>query len=273
MRRKGCYAGCSAFTPGNVAEGPVRRFAAYAAHAAPHAAFLVAFLAAAALWPSPAMAQPGPLVGEGNRLGAGWRVAGLPGQKAPLTRYTVAEVDGRPAVRLEAVASYGNLVFDLPGQGAPQRLRWSWRMERPNAAVDLARKEGDDAAAKVCLAFDLPLEQVPFFERQLLRLARSQASEKLPAATLCWVWGHAEARESVLPNPYSRRVRVIVLRNRDDAPGRWFDEERDVAADWRRTFGDESAQLPPLLAAIVAADADNTGVTSLAQVAGLRFAP
>lgn len=220
-----------------------------------------------------AVAQPGPLVSGAGTLGTGWRVAGLPQQKMPMTRITATAVEGRAAVRLQAEASYGNLVFDLPGARAPERLRWSWRLERANAAVDLARKAGDDAAAKVCLAFDLPLERVPFMERQLLRVARNQTGEPLPAATLCWVWGHAEARGALLPNPYSGRVRVIVLRNRDDALARWFDEERDVAADWRRAFGEESAEVPPLVAAIVGADADNTGAHSVADVAGLRFAP
>lgn len=221
-----------------------------------------------------AAAQPGPLaLADGTLLGAGWRVAGLPQQRMPLTRFTPGAVEGRAAVRLQAEASYGNLVFDLPGQRAPQRLRWSWRLERANPAVDLASKAGDDAAAKVCLAFDLPLARVPFMERQLLRMARSKTGEALPAATLCWVWGHAEAREALLPNPYSARVRFIVLRNRDDATERWFDEERDVAADWRRAFGDESADVPPLQAVIVGADADNTGGRSVAYVAGLRFAP
>jgi hypothetical protein len=220
-----------------------------------------------------ARAQPGPLVTADGALGASWRVVGWPNQKPPPTRYTAATVEGRPAVRLEASASYGNLVADLPGQRAPERLRWTWRIERPNAAVDLAQKSGDDAAAKVCLGFDLPLANVPFMERQLLRLARSRSPEPLPAATLCWVWGHAEAKEALLPNPYSRRVRVIVLRNQADAAERWFDEDRDVAADWKRAFGDESAEVPPLGAVIVAADADNTGRSSVAYVAGLRFAP
>jgi hypothetical protein len=240
------------------------------------------------------LAQPAPLVGADQALGAGWRVVGLPQQGVPLTRYSAASIDGRAAVRLQATASYGNLVFDLPGQPAPQRLRWSWRLERPNTSIDLTQKSGDDAPAKVCLSFDLPLDRVPFMERQLLRLARSKTGEALPAATLCWVWGHAEAHEALIANPYSRRLRVIVLRNQGDvaaatgtsaasaasaassasgSSGRWFDEERDVAADWKRAFGDESAAVPPLLAVIVAADADNTGQSSLAYVAGLRFAP
>ncbi len=224
----------------------------------------------------PATAGPGLLVGPDGALGAGWRVAGLPGQKMPLTRYAAERIDGRDALRLQADASYGNVVLDLAPRPPPRRLRWSWRVERPNPAADLTQKSGDDAAAKVCLAFDLPLERVPFVERQLLRLARSRSGEALPAATLCWVWGRAEAPGSVVPNAYTRRVRFIVLRGQGDAGGRWFDEQRDVEADLRRAFGDEIAPgmpLPPLIGVLVAADADNTGASTLAHVAGLWFEP
>jgi hypothetical protein len=250
-----------------------RLISGWRAGAAAAAALMVSMAPTSLSGALAAQPVPGPLVTADGTLGPGWRVAGLPQQKMPMTRFAAATVEGRAAVRLRAEASYGNLVFDLAGQRAPRTLRWSWRLEAANPAVDLARKAGDDAAAKVCLAFDLPLQQVPFMERQLLRVARSQTGENLPAATLCWVWGHAEPSGALIENPYSRRVRVIVLRNRDDAMNRWFDEERDVAADWARAFGDESAELPPLQAAIVGADADNTGGRSVAYVAGLRFAP
>lgn len=213
---------------------------------------------------------------QAGALHPAWRVAGLPQQKPPLTRYTAVPVDGVEALQLDARASYGNLVLDLPGREAPARIAWRWRVEQPNLALDLARKTGDDSPAKVCLAFDLPLSAAPFVERQLLRLARATSGEPLPAATLCWVWGHAEPVGAVLDNAYTRRVRMIVLRGQGDAPGRWFDEQRDVAADFRRAFGDEwsdPARLPPLAALIVGADADNTGAASRAYVAGLRVEP
>ena len=70
-----------------------------------------------------------------------------------------------------------------------------------------------------------------------------------------------------------RRVRTIVLRNGSDAPGHWQRESRDVAADFLRAFGDESATVPPLTAVIVAGDADNTGARSVTHVANLSFAP
>ena len=222
--------------------------------------------------PTQAPLQLPPLV-AGNTLGAGWQVANLPEQKPPVTRYSAETVGERAALRLDAQASYGNLLHALPGVAAPARLQWAWRVKQPNPGTDLRGKPGDDVAAKVCLSFDLPLAQVPFGERTLLRLARSRTGQNLPAATLCWVWGGPEAAGSFIDNAFSRRVRYVVLRTVADASGVWFEESRDIAADFRRAFGDEAQQLPPLTAVLVGADADNTGATSVAYITALRFAP
>jgi hypothetical protein len=90
---------------------------------------------------------------------------------------------------------------------------------------------------------------------------------------LCWVWGGREPRVSFVDNDFTRRVRYVVLRNAADPAGTWFDESRDVAADFQRTFGDESAVLPPVIAVLVGGDADNTGMHSIAHVGSLRFEP
>ena len=205
-------------------------------------------------------------------LGAGWQLLTLPKQKPPVTVFTADRTLGRPALRMEAAASYGHMAHPLTG-AAPATISWSWRVEKSSAAIDLRSKAGDDSPAKVCLSFDLPLSQVPFFERELLRIARRTTTVPLPAATLCWVWGHAEAAGSVVVNPYTQRVRSIVLRGQRDALGQWFDETRDVAADFRAAFGDESQAVPPVSAVLVGADTDNTGAQTLGYVAGLRLLP
>jgi Protein of unknown function (DUF3047) len=227
------------------------------------AASLLLAGAAAAL--APLLAGPA----DAPQLAPGWRVATLPRQTLPVTRFTAE----RGAVRIDAADSYGNLVFDLALAEAPRRLRWSWRVQRPNGAADLRSKSGDDAPAKVCLSFDLPLEQLPFGERTRLRFFRASAGEHLPAATLCWVWGRTEARETLLDSPYTRRVRYIVVRNAADGGDGWHDETRDVAADFLRAFGDEAQTLPPLVAVLIGGDADNTHQQTQAHVAELRFEP
>lgn len=213
-----------------------------------------------------------PLV-DGSRLGNGWRVATLPQQKPPVTRFVPERVQGREALRVEADASYGNLVYGFARPPVPATLAWSWRVQAPAPVNDLRSKAGDDTAVKVCMSFDLPLDQVPFWERQTLRMARARSGEALPAATLCWVWGGSDPPGTVIANPYSRRVRYIVLRTATEATDTWFDERRDVAADFQRAFGDEAPQMPPLVAVIVSGDADNTGGHSVAFVADLRLEP
>ncbi len=219
----------------------------------------------------PAAGPLPPLVAAG-KIGAGWQVANLPDQKPPPTRYSAETAGDRPALRMEAQASYGNLLHALPGVAAPARLAWSWRVAEPNPGTALRSKAGDDVAAKVCLSFDAPLSSVPFGERTLLRIARARTGQELPAATLCWVWGGPEAAGSVVDNAFSRRVRYVVLRNSADVGERWFDESRDIAADFQRAFGDEVPSLPPLVAVLVGADADNTGGRSVAHITALRFA-
>ena len=249
---------------------------------APAARRAVFCLAAAALGSGVAVAQPQPLIrpltGAGAAPGelppAPWAVALLPGQTIPATQFGLAQMDGRTVLRIAAAGSYGNLVHPLPGLPGQGQLSWRWRVDALNTAADLRRREGDDSSLKLCVLFDLPLAQVPFVERQLLRVARSRSATPLPAATVCYVWDAQLPEGTRLDNAYSRRVRYLILRSRPASAGQWFAERRDVAADFRLLFGDESPhQVPPLLAIAVGADGDNTGGRSLAHLADLTLTP
>ena len=256
---------------------PVDPAAGLAAHLRPRAARRAVVLgararaaAAPALGAAPAQAELAALAGPGAQPPAPWRVAGLPQQTLPLTRFELVDLDGRRALRIASDGSYGNLVHPVRSGSV---LAWQWRLDRPLAAADLRRQAGDDAALKVCALFDLPLAALPFWERQKMRLARSLSGEPLPAATLCYVWDPALPAGSVLPNAYTPRLRWMVLQGQGSALGQWQAERRDLRADVVRAFGDEARPLPPLLAIAVGADADNTGGQALGHVADLVLAP
>lgn len=220
---------------------------------------------------APVLAGPALLSEGALDIAPGWRVVGLPEQRQPLTRYRADAVNGRRALRLDADASYGNLVRTL-APPPPRQLRWAWRAEQASAAIALHTKAGDDSPARVCVSFDWPNARVPFIERQLLRWARWRSGQPLPGATLCWAWGGSEPVGSLVENPYTRRVRTIVLRNASHSGAAWFDEQRDVEADLRRAFGDElpaGSPVPAATALIIAADADNTASRSTAWISGL----
>jgi hypothetical protein len=216
-----------------------------------------------------------PIVGAQTAPLPPWRLATLPRQQLPVTRFGVGDVEGERALRVEAHGSYGNLVADLPP--APPRtsglLAWRWRVDEPNRAADLRQRRTDDTTVKVCVLFDQPLARLPFDEALLMRLARQRTGEALPAATVCYVWDAREPADTVIDNPYSRRVRYLVLRGAESPVGAWLDERRDLAADFLRLFGDEARDVPRVLAVAVGADADNTGGHSLAHLARITLAP
>lgn len=206
---------------------------------------------------------------------APWRVVGLPRSNKPLTRFDITAIDGQSVLRVQTDRSYANLVHQLPDLVlAPgTQLHWRWRLEQPLLDTDLRRRDGDDSALKVCLLFDMPLARLGLVERSVLRAARSLSGEHLPSATLCYVWDSTLAPGTLLHNAFSQRLRMMVVDSGEQQLGQWVTHTRDLAADFQRAFGEESATLPPLQAVLVGADADNTGGRSLGYVGDVTLSP
>lgn len=204
---------------------------------------------------------------------APWHVAGLPRQTKPFTAFSVVDLDGHRALKVDADQSYGNLVYPLAIAHPTFRLEWNWRVENLVDAVDLRTRQGDDTALKVCVSFDLPLERISFVERQLLKVARGQSDVPVPAATVCYVWDAHLAVGTALDSPFTHRLRYKVLQSGTAHLHQWTAEKRDVAADFLELFGNESAEVPPVVDIAVGADADNTHGHSVAHVADLVIQP
>ncbi len=204
---------------------------------------------------------------------APWHVVGLPNQTKPFTRFAVVEIDGKTALKVEAESSYGNLVHPLNLPAARQHLSWRWRVDQPLESADLTTKAGDDTALKVCVSFDLPLEKVPFVERTLLRAARLNSTEPIPAATVCYVWDAHLPQGRDIDSAFTHRLRYKILESGPAKLHQWANEKRDVAADFLELFGNESQEVPAIVAVLVGADADNTHGHSLGHVGDLVLEP
>lgn len=214
-----------------------------------------------------------PFTGAGSAPAAPWKVVGLPRQAKPFTRFSVVELEGYHALRVETASSYGNLVHPLDLAVAPHHLVWDWRVDEPLLNADIRTREGEDIAMKVCALWDMPIERVPFLDRQVLRFARSRTNEAVPAATVCYVWDMQMPVGTELASPYTSRIRYIVLRGGGDALHHWEHERRDIAADFIKLFGTETQDLPPLIGIAVGADADNTRSHSLGHAASVQLEP
>jgi hypothetical protein len=188
------------------------------------------------------------------------------------TRYTVVRDPQQGAcVRAEADASASGLIrrLDLPATDHPL-LRWRWKVERPIRGSDVMRKEGDDYAARIYVSFRYSPDRLSLLERAPFAAARALYGEYPPHAALSYIWDAKAPVGTVVPNPFTDRVRMVVVQSGTADLGRWLGYERDIVADYRRAFGEEP---PPIAGIAIMTDADNTGETAVACYGDIDLLP
>lgn len=179
----------------------------------------------------------------------------IPGKRP--TSYEWAVKDGRRALAAQADQSasmWRRRMHVAPGHLST--VRFSWWVEAPLAGADLSVAGRGDAPARVLFAFAGDDRSLSPRNRMLFDLAETLTGERPPHATLMYVFGNDAVRPGqVLIHPRTDRVRKIVL---DVGPGqtrRWREHRRDLAADFRRVFGEEPGAL---VSVAMMTDADNT---------------
>jgi hypothetical protein len=90
----------------------------------------------------------------------------------------------------------------------------------------------------------------------------------VPDAAINYIWDNRHTVGTWQANVYSDRTRMRVQRSGAALAGRWVEERRDVAADFREAFGHAPARLTGLA---LASDTDNTGEEVRAGFADFRF--
>lgn len=222
----------------------------------------VAVSALAATQPEPfSAAQPG-------ATPPGWSHTTLPGVPRP-SKFDLVDDAGTTVLRIRSPGAASSLTRQLSIDTAQNPvLSWRWKVSAPVAGSDLRRKQGDDYAARLYVLFDYPIERLSISERMAISAARLLHGADIPTAALCYVWGTAQAVGTIAPNPYTDRVRMIVLQSGADGAGAWHDETRDLRADFLAAFGEP----PPAVAGIaLGADTDNTGEKVEARFGDVRF--
>ena len=198
-----------------------------------------------------------------------WRTFPLPGKR--FSPFQPVRLAGEPALEVKADASVSILQqrFAMPLSSA-QQLSFRWRTDALPQDADLALAERSDSPVGVLLAFDGDRKGWSARDHRMSELTRLLTGEELPHATLAYVWSHDAALETVVANPRTARIRKIVLDSGTAQLGQWRLHVRDVAADYRRAFGEEPG---PLRAVALMTDTDNTSSRLTAWYGTLHLAP
>lgn len=197
-----------------------------------------------------------------------WQLVRLEKQ-VPATEYRSLLWDGVAAIEARANASMALLgrPVDVDLARYPV-LCWRWRVDGVVRSADMARRSGDDYAARVYLAFRLPPGALSLGDKAALALARTFYGSMVPDAAINYVWDNRHPVGTIRPNAYTDRARMLVRRSGDAEAGGWVEERVDVRADLARVFGAEQAALKFVA---VASDTDNTGEQARAGFADLHF--
>jgi hypothetical protein len=183
-----------------------------------------------------------------------WQPLALPGKKPTLYRWT--EKDGR--VALEATSDHSASLWRRklqPSLPAVGEVSFSWWAQSLIPGASVADIDREDAVARVIFGFGGDIARLPLRTRMKFELAQTLTGEMPPYATLMYVWDSQLPVGTVVVNPRSDRIRKIVVDSGPAQLHRWRDHKRDLAADFRRAFGEEPG---PLMSMAVMTDSDNT---------------
>ncbi|MGA9332860.1 MAG: DUF3047 domain-containing protein [Rudaea sp.] len=204
----------------------------------------------------------------GSTLPAGWLPYRLSRRHA-MAQISVVRVDSTNALHIDADHAAGAIAhkLDLP---AATVLNWQWKIDHSVVQADLAKKQGDDFAARVYVFFDLPRSALSFGARMKLRLAHMLFGFDLPTAALCYVWDNRHSIGTIAPNAFYSGVKTVVLQSGNALAGKWQVQRRDLGADFRAAF-DRPA--PRVTGIALASDTDNTGGHVNAWFGDIWFVP
>lgn len=188
------------------------------------------------------------------------------------TRYAVVRDGEQRVLHARAASSATGLrcaVHINPAERS--QLRFSWKVREVHAHADIAEAVHDDAPARLIVAFDGDHTRLPLRERLLFDQIELFTGQRLPFATLMYVWdGGRHAVESVHRNHRTTRIQYLTVQSGAAGAGRWLHYQRDVVADFRRVFGEAPG---PVIGVGVLTDADALKLHNEAWYGDISLAP
>ena len=173
------------------------------------------------------------------------------------TSYRIEAVDDRPAICSMSSGTASALVLEREyDPEAYPLLRFWLRVEGPVPGGDATRKEGDDFAARIFVNFAFDSEREGVFSRLTHSVAERAKGREIPGMALNYVWGNASPEGTQLPNAYSDRVSMVVVRSGSGEAMTWQMIERNIVDDYRAAFGQAP---PPVVGVGLMTDSDDTG--------------
>jgi hypothetical protein len=187
------------------------------------------------------------------------------------TEYRLVEDQGQTVLnaKAEGAASALSSPVKLDIRAAPM-LEWRWKVAGLIEGADNSVASKEDSPARVVLGFDGDRSKFTVLERASASVSKSANNRELPVSQLIYIWSNHAPVGTIIPNPRTKRVQMVVASSGAAGVGKWQTLSRNVLEDFRRAFGEEPGMLTDVG---VLTDTDNTQGTAEAWYGDIRFLP
>jgi hypothetical protein len=208
------------------------------------------------------------LAKPGGRIPGGWQPWRLSRLKR-LTEYRLVDYNGSVVVKAMSAASASGLVHALDIDPSEQPiLQWRWKVPELISGANNARRTTEDSPVRIVLSFDGDKSVLPIEDRQFFDRIRAVTGYELPYATLMYIWENQATQGTVIPNPHTSRIQMVVAESGAALTGTWKLETQNVLEDYKRAFGEAPGRITAIA---IMTDTDNTGSTVEAYYGDIRF--
>ena len=206
----------------------------------------------------------------GTALPRGWETLKF-GSLKNLTEYKFVEDGGTIVLNAKADNAASGLFFPVKFDiKAAPRIEFRWKVSKLIEGADNSIASKEDSPARVSLSFDGDKSKLTLKEKSSSFLAKSATGRDLPYAQLVYVWANTAPVGTVIPNPHTKRVEMVVAVSGGAEVGKWVTINRNVVEDFRKAFGEDPG---PLIDVGILTDTDNTGASVEAWYGDIRFLP
>ncbi len=185
------------------------------------------------------------------------------------TNYNVVVDNGIAVIQADSTASSSGLTRKISIDPDKYHvLSWSWKISNTYQDGNVKEKSGDDYPARIYITFAYDGDKVGFWEKVKFNTIKLFYGEYPPINAINYIWANKAPQGLVTPNPYTDRVKMIVIESGDKNKNSWIYEKRNIADDYRTAFGEE----PPLISGVaIMTDSDNTKESAVAWYGDITF--
>ena len=147
-------------------------------------------------------------------------------------------------------------------------VQWRWKVENVLKNGNVKRKSGDDYPARLYITFEYDSSKVGFFEKAKYETAKFLYGQYPPIGAINYIWANKSPIGTMISNPYTDRVNMIVLESGEVRLNEWITEERNLYEDYKKAFGED----PPQISGVaIMTDTDNTKENATAYFGDIVF--